>query len=485
MKKLIRIEYWSEGDICGFGYSTNYKSVIYVPAIIHEYDYPYSEEGVENGDMEFIPTFQKVVKEYITSSFLVTPSQRNALELVQLHEYIKITIEDKVQLVTNFRVEGAKSVEGYEYTEIKLRFQIKYDISRSLKIVEPISALSVEYKLPAIEGIYPSVEDITSNLYDGMLVVISGVASPNIYEYSSSTATFIATEYNKENYYTTNTQDNKQYYFSGLNWYENAQITAITLVSGTTYAVSGTSRMGYIRLKGSNDGGDTYTTLIEDYSGVFNSTGIEVDLAGYDLIQAEYYEHGGNTYIGSSIATPTSTEYLTIIQDLEKFETDIGSFSVSQNFTIKGTGLESTDVVITAPAGYHVSVDNITFVDSITITYSGGIPLTTIYVRIIGEASGYYSGYITLEVNNKTYNVFVEGDVVCNIIWISDYLDIINGEVIQETIEDKLDYLLETKSDIAEAIEEVGGTIEPTYTLRDYADKIKEIACIWEEPFEF
>jgi len=287
----------------------------------------------------------------------------------------------------------------------------------------------------------------------------------------------------QENAFVVNADDDLIYYYDGLDWRVNSKIDSISLKSGSTYTVKGFSRVGYIELQSSSDGGTTWDELAQITSGEFK-VGYDVTLTGgIDSVRAVYYVHGGYTEITSeAVVNPAAVEYLDIIQSLTAFESEIGNYSDSQNFTIEGTGSESTDVEITAPAGFEVSADEATWLSELTITYIGGIPLTTIYVRMSKETSGGVSGNISLEVDDKIYNVAVSGEVLCSITWIPDYLDLINGEVIEENIEDKLDYLTETKSQISQAITDNGG--DGSGTFRSFADEIADISCIWET-FEF
>ena len=66
----------------------------------------------------------------------------------------------------------------------------------------------------------------------------------------------------------------------------------------------------------------------------------------------------------------------------------------------------------------------------------------------------------------------------------SKAIDDINGEVIAGGLEDKIDYLAETKEDIKDAIEERGIGVEDDVPFREYADMVKNIAGVpsWFTP---
>jgi hypothetical protein len=483
----LRLEYWDTGDIIGFAYSTGLKNVIYLKAELETTEFPYEEEGVEDGDREFVATFQKITRNTITSNIVVTPAQLEALSTIQIHNLVSLRINDVVaDSVKYFKVIDVNQLETKEFYQVRLQFQTLYSINRPKKDVYPVfnktGSIAGGVRKDMVSEIKSNEGDLSGPLYHGKRVIFTGLANKDIREYDSSTGQWVQSGEIKENILVENADDGKKYFYNGLDWNKNSEITSVELVSGDTYKIKGHSRVGYIAIDGTTDGVN-WTVLVETTSGEF-SYGVDVELES-DItdIRARYYVHGGEEeLIGDTVVNPASTEFLSIIQNLDDFETEIGSYSDSQNFTIEGTGDESTDVVITAPTNFEVSLDNITFSDEVTVVYSGGIALTTIYMRMSGNTSGYKSGNIELVVDGKTYRIAVSGEVVCSIIWISDYLDVINGEEIESTIEDKLDYLLETKSEISQAIENNGG--DGSGTFRNFATEIENIGCIWET-FEF
>src|SRR5262249_44957327 len=68
--------------------------------------------------------------------------------------------------------------------------------------------------------------------------------------------------------------------------------------------------------------------------------------------------------------------------------------SASSSFTITGTNLTGTTTV-TAPSGFEVSTDNITFSSSVTPSLTSGVA-KTIYVRFSPAAATSYSGNVTI-----------------------------------------------------------------------------------------
>jgi len=80
-----------------------------------------------------------------------------------------------------------------------------------------------------------------------------------------------------------------------------------------------------------------------------------------------------------SVGAPTIT--LSVLS-LNNFTNTTGNASTSQSFTASGTGL-TTNISVSAPSGFEISTDNISFNTSLTLTQSGGAVGTTfIYVRV-------------------------------------------------------------------------------------------------------
>ena len=83
---------------------------------------------------------------------------------------------------------------------------------------------------------------------------------------------------------------------------------------------------------------------------------------------------------------------------LSGFSTRVGVASAAQNYTVSGTELTG-GLTVTAPAGFEVSSDNLSFTESLLlIPTSGSLSIQTIHVRIsTGAGAGSLSGNITHE----------------------------------------------------------------------------------------
>ncbi len=88
----------------------------------------------------------------------------------------------------------------------------------------------------------------------------------------------------------------------------------------------------------------------------------------------------------------------------------VGSNSASQNYTVSGSNL-TANIVVTAPStDFQVSLDNVTFSNSVTVTQTGGTASATISVRFTPQSPGAKSGNVTnASTGATTQNVAVSG----------------------------------------------------------------------------
>jgi hypothetical protein len=101
---------------------------------------------------------------------------------------------------------------------------------------------------------------------------------------------------------------------------------------------------------------------------------------------------------------------------LNPFVTTSGAPSATQSFTVSGAGLGTTDISVTAPAGFEISRDGgANYSRDLGISPSAGaVSETTIIVRLSANAAGGStpSGNITVESSPATRAVAVSGTVV-------------------------------------------------------------------------
>ena len=124
----------------------------------------------------------------------------------------------------------------------------------------------------------------------------------------------------------------------------------------------------------------------------------------------------GGARSGNGLATITFIGSSPIISkngEITAFATYLGSASVAQSTIISGINL-TTNITVTAPTGYEVSVTaGSGYAGAITLTPTNGIvSSTTVYVRLTSASSGTPSGNVALtSTGATTYNVAVSGTV--------------------------------------------------------------------------
>jgi len=87
--------------------------------------------------------------------------------------------------------------------------------------------------------------------------------------------------------------------------------------------------------------------------------------------------------------------------------------SASQSFEVSGENLDNTDVVVTAPADFEVSLDDTTFTSTVTLTAFDGTA-TDVYVRLAaGLALNTYTGDVEIDGGGITtpITITVSGEV--------------------------------------------------------------------------
>lgn len=129
---------------------------------------------------------------------------------------------------------------------------------------------------------------------------------------------------------------------------------------------------------------------------------------------------GGGTYNGVTVASVTAVimdndavaipTLIAAPMTLSGFSTTQGSPSTTQSYTLTGGNL-SDPVAVSAPAGFQVSQDGISFQDQLTVPLTSGSISATIAVRLTSVSAGSQSGTITNVSGPASASVAVSGQV--------------------------------------------------------------------------
>jgi endonuclease G len=183
-----------------------------------------------------------------------------------------------------------------------------------------------------------------------------------------------------------------------------------------------TSVARYLRKVKDTGSGPNTPTVISSVSPISGTAGTTVTLSGYNFgtspvvkfngVTATASVQNGGTQITATVpvsattgtisvtstsnGTDTSSETFTVgtqtspsltlsKTSLSGFSTTAGTASASQSYMVNGTGL-TANVVVTAPAGYEVSLDNSAFAGAQTLVPASGNLSAVVYVRLSASA---------------------------------------------------------------------------------------------------
>jgi gliding motility-associated-like protein len=157
----------------------------------------------------------------------------------------------------------------------------------------------------------------------------------------------------------------------------------------------------------------TLGTVVDNNNGTYTVTLTSSSTAGTATLG---FTINGTTATATTTVTFTSVSVATpvvsgSVSSLPSFTSCQGSVSTEQNFTVSGTDLTS-NVTVTAPTGYELSLTaGGTFTGSVSITASGTLSATPVYVRMAASATGLPNGDITVVSGTASQNVAVTGTV--------------------------------------------------------------------------
>jgi ribose 5-phosphate isomerase RpiB len=189
-------------------------------------------------------------------------------------------------------------------------------------------------------------------------------------------------------------------------------------------ALYGTDATSSFVLEYSTNGGTTYTTVagapaaltatLTPYTFTLNQTGnIRLRISNTNTVSGSNPRVNIDDVTITDAAASTTPTVTATPATLTAFTATVGAPSATQTITVGGSAL-TAGVVVTAPAGYEVSLSATTgFAASVTVPQTGGTAASTpVYVRLTGAATGTYAGNVALTSTGATaVNVAVTGTV--------------------------------------------------------------------------
>ena len=106
MNKYLKFEYWNTCDLGNIYYMGGQHFWFYLDGDVMEPFHEETEDGQENGDGDFIPTFRRGMKRYRIRTGLVPDYMVDAIQRMKLHDHIELTFKTgEIEQIYNVDVE--------------------------------------------------------------------------------------------------------------------------------------------------------------------------------------------------------------------------------------------------------------------------------------------------------------------------------------------------------------------------------------------
>lgn len=142
MNKYLKFEYWNTCDLGNIYYQGGQKFMFYLDADVGEPLHEDVEEGQENGDGDFIPTYRRQIKRYRIRTGLIPDFLIDAIQRMKLHDNIELTFKSgEVEQIYNVDVEPEWQFEKYAWQGT---VTMTFDMNESITVGACCDNLTVE-----------------------------------------------------------------------------------------------------------------------------------------------------------------------------------------------------------------------------------------------------------------------------------------------------------------------------------------------------
>lgn len=300
---FLTISYWNSSDLGGMLYHNQpYKNRMYIDTTPALFEEQVEEEGVEDGDKNFIPTFRKITKIY-KCDLVCSPEFIEALYFVQMHDHIMIKQKnDEEQLIKDFAV--TKDSDEFGGHLVKCTFQFTTQYVRKTASAENYHSSCFTANIPQVVDVVAHDSDVVTNPYsngvvDGTRYIFTRAATTGIVRgyqqgiYLWSGGQWIEQETANEGDIAYCTTDAINYYFDGTTWRKWLELLTLT-AAGTLVTAKGWAMPGtFIQLQ--LFAGGSYSNVGTPVSvETFKSSGIKyITMAGANQrYRVRCYSHG-------------------------------------------------------------------------------------------------------------------------------------------------------------------------------------------------
>jgi hypothetical protein len=119
---FLKLEWWNTIDIAPLLYQTGFKNVLYLDSYLEVQEPDLQEEGNNNGQGDYVPTFQRLVHKHKFEA-IVPDYLLDALALAQIHDNIQIT-DELGETVDCYQVNAATTYADNYLGTIKFDFEV-------------------------------------------------------------------------------------------------------------------------------------------------------------------------------------------------------------------------------------------------------------------------------------------------------------------------------------------------------------------------
>ena len=146
MNKYLKFEYWNTCDLGNIYYQGGQHFIFYLDADVGEPIHEEVEEGQENGDGDFIPTYRRQMKRYRIRTGLIPDYLIDAIQRMKLHDHIELTFKSgEVEQIYNVDVEPEWQFEKYAWQGT---VTLTFDMDESITVGACCDNLTVTDAIP-------------------------------------------------------------------------------------------------------------------------------------------------------------------------------------------------------------------------------------------------------------------------------------------------------------------------------------------------
>ncbi len=293
----ITITYWNSSDVGGMLYhNVPYKNKVYIDTTPALCDIEVKEEGIEDGDKNFIPTFRKTQKLY-KCDLVCSPEFLEQLYFIQQHDHIQVTLKnDEKQIVSDWGVTIDEWIFGGHVVKCTFQFTTQYILQTSLQ--DNMRSACYIPTIPQVTDIITNnsmtfIDPTNNGVVDGSRYIVNKtIGLDDVFMFTGGVwvaqneAIFSAIVFCANKGYN--------YYFDGVSWNAYPRLLTVTRSGGNAvckgWGLPGT--FVQLQLKSGLTWTDVGTPVLVES---FKSIGIRYACpAGMYVFRVRSYSHGCN-----------------------------------------------------------------------------------------------------------------------------------------------------------------------------------------------